>query len=668
MTKIEKLFPILGDTLFNNRIKVLVIIFAITVSFAFYIPSVKMLSDFADLLPQNHPYIQLHNEIRDTFGGANIVTMMVEVEDGTIFTNETLSRVNRLTLAMDSMYAVNHNLIASLTHRNTRNIRLQANGMIKSAPLYDPYKDKYSDEELEKMKRDVMTNRSVYGLLVAPDLKSAIIKATLIEGQLEYSRIFDELREIQKKEAVDGTNIYITGHPILVGWVSSYSPQILQIFLYTVLIVLVIMVVYMRRLYGIILPMVGMTLTSIWGVGFMGIFKFNLDPLMLVVPFLISARSLSHGIQKVERYYHELEKTGSRDLAARNTFNSLFRPGGLAIVADASALFMIGLGSVPINDKMAIYASFWALSMIITVLIAIPMMLALLPQPRIIKHKEGIVRKVFPKLAKVTGTPFRSKTVLWTFLVITGIAVLLSSRVEVGEPEPGSPLLYRDHDYNVSSQAINNSYPGSEELYIIARTKEEGGIKRPEVLHALDDFQNYMMLDPSVGGTKGVNNLVAQVNQILRNDDPRWYAIPSEKKVVGGLLYAYLMSAPIPGALQPYVDAKEKMANMVFYYKDHTGQTIRRSIHMVKEWMNTVGKNIPGFELDLAGGPFGVTAAINEEAYSTNVIVVPAVLLLIFCFTYWFYGSVHASFMMLISMAFATTLTYACYGGFRYGD
>ena len=59
-----------------------------------------------------------------------------------------------------------------------------------------------------------------------------------------------------------------------------------------------------------------------------------------------------------------------------------------------------------------------------------------------------------------------------------------------------------------------------------------------------------------------------------------------------------------------------------FYYKDHTGETIRRAIYMAKEWIDTKGAQIEGLHIDLAGGPVGVTAAINEEAFDTNVIVV----------------------------------------------
>ena len=658
----SQIFPVFGNFLFNNRKFVLAIIFLITAMFAWNIPAVRMLSDFADLLPQEHPYIQLHNSIRDTFGGANIIVMAMEVEEGTIFTNDALDRVHRITQKLDSVSNINHNLVTSLTHRNTRKIFLTPDGTIRSQNYYDPHHDEYTEAQLAQIQRDVLASTNVYGLLVSPDMKSALIKGTLNEGQLDYGKVFEEIQAIRAGEAAPGVKIHATGHPVLVGWVDSYSGDILLIFFYTILIVLAILVFYSRRLYGILLPLLGMILTSIWGVGFMGVFGYNLDPLMLVVPFLISARAMSHGIQKMERYFLELSRTGEKVPAARNTFNALFRPGALAIVADASALYLIGLGSVPINDKMAVYASFWAVCMVVTVLIVIPMLLAELPRPKNVAVKHTMARAVFPKLAQVVGTKGRSKAVLITCLIIALCATYFSSWVQIGEPEPGSPLLYHDHDFNISSTAINDRFPGAEELFIIARADENGGLKKPEIMKALADFQNHMMLDPKLGGVKGVNNLLTQVNQMTRNNDPRWSVIPSIDQNIGGLLFMFMMSAPTQGALQEYIDTDDRLANMVFYYKDHTGETIRRAIHMAKEWIDTTGSQVEGLHIDLAGGPVGVTAAINEEAYETNVIVVPAVLILILAFTLWFYGSFHSGFMMLVSMTFATTLTYACMG------
>ncbi|MCG8504384.1 MAG: hypothetical protein MI755_07240, partial [Sphingomonadales bacterium] len=91
------------DRLFRAPYLVLALILIVTLFFASRIPGLKMYSDFADLLPQEHPYIQLHNEIRDTFGGANVVIIGITVEDGTIFTNETLGLIHRLTQAVHTL-------------------------------------------------------------------------------------------------------------------------------------------------------------------------------------------------------------------------------------------------------------------------------------------------------------------------------------------------------------------------------------------------------------------------------------------------------------------------------------------------------------------------------------------------------------------------------------
>ncbi len=140
MSKFTHFLKDIDDHLFAYPKLFLGIMLAITIFFAAQIPGVKMYSDFADLLPQEHPYIQLHNEIRDTFGGANVVIVGVEVEEGTIFDNDILALIHRLTQDVDSLPAINHNLVTSLTHRTSRKTWLSEEGSIVSEPYYDPTK------------------------------------------------------------------------------------------------------------------------------------------------------------------------------------------------------------------------------------------------------------------------------------------------------------------------------------------------------------------------------------------------------------------------------------------------------------------------------------------------------------------------------------------------
>ncbi len=571
---IARLFRAIEVFVFYHPKAFLSVILLITVFFGSRIPYLEMYSNFADLLPQEHSYIQLHNDVKDMFGGANNVVMAISVDEGDVFNSDTLSRIHRITQGVDALPGVNHNLVRSLTHRTVRKTWLTELGSMNSQAYYDPLKPELSEEQLAQLRLDVMANPTVYGLLVSPDLKSALVKATFNEGQLDYVEIFrqlgqlkDEVEAIRATEAAPGVHIYATGQPVLMGWVYSYLDQIVQIFFLTITILLVLLLAYFRtRVYGILLPLIGVMISATWGLGIVSMLGFNLDPLTLVIPFLITARAMSHGIQLVERYYLEAQHATDNHDAARRTFETLFRPGTLGIVSDAVGLLLISLGSSPINVKLGIYASIWAASVVLTVLIAVPLVLSVLP---LTKHREKVAvserQGVFDITAKFVTSRRGSATVLLIALAVYVGGGILSSRVQIGESEPGSPILYPDHDYNVSSANINANFPGSEEMYVVARTSEPGGVKRPEVLRALQDFQIHMLGDPAMGGSKGLPDLVKQVNQILHNDDPRWAVIPGEASYVGGVMFAFMASSPIPGALKEFVDTDDQTTNLVFF-------------------------------------------------------------------------------------------------------
>lgn len=647
-------------TIFAHPKSILAGIFLLTLFFGAQIPALKMYSDFADLLPQSHPYIQLHNEIKDNFGGANVIIVGVEVEEGDIFSNEALQLIHSVTQAVDELPGVNHNLVTSFTHRTTRKVWLTELGNIVSDPYFKPQDPPLDEQQLATLRQEIVANPTVYGPLVSPDMKMALVKAQLNEGALDYETTFQQLQALRDEFNTPGIAIHATGQPVLVGWAYYYKNQIFQILAFTALIMLALLVFHFRTLYGVLVPLAGVSVSTVWGLGIIALFDYNLDPLGLVIPFLISARAMSHGIQLVERYYAELpEAAGPKD-AAQRTFESLFRPGSLGVVSDAIGLLLISIGSIPLNTKLAHYASLWALCIILTVLVAVPLLLSVLPAPREQGLKKNALRAVGAASAGlVTRSPLAIISVM-ALLLVAGAG--LSSKVTIGEHEPGSPILYQQHDYNISSRKINDAFPGSEELYIVAETAAQGGIKQPDVLLALADLERHMLLDPEVGGAKGIPDLVKQVNRLLHNNDPRWQQIPKDDLYVGGLLFAYMASSPIPGALKEWIDPSERVANLVFFYKDHQGETIRRAIHTAKEWIADNRERVEGLEVRLAGGTIGVTAAMNEAAFETNKLVLPLVFLLIFLSVMVFYRSLHAGFLMFLAMLFATTLTYAYMG------
>ena len=250
------------EWIFANPKIILSMILAVTMLFAMALPKLRVYSDFSDLLPQNHPYIKVYNRLKENFGGANMIIMAVEVEQGTIFNDQTLALIHHATQGVDSLPGVNHNLVSSLTHRTARKSYLDEQGGFASKAYYDPLKETRSVAELEQLKKDVIANPTMYGLLVSPDLKAALIKAQLNESDIDYKATFDALMKVRNDLSVPGHKIYVTGNPVLTGWVYTYVNQIVEILAWTLLLLAALLIVYFRRFYGIAPPLLGIALSA----------------------------------------------------------------------------------------------------------------------------------------------------------------------------------------------------------------------------------------------------------------------------------------------------------------------------------------------------------------------------------------------------------------------
>jgi predicted RND superfamily exporter protein len=102
-----------GERLIDHRHPVMAVVLVITAFFAWWTFQLKLETSFGDLLPQSHPFVQIHNKYAGTFGGANNIQLMLEVKDGNIFNVPTLARVYKVTEELDRS-------TASTTTRSTR--------------------------------------------------------------------------------------------------------------------------------------------------------------------------------------------------------------------------------------------------------------------------------------------------------------------------------------------------------------------------------------------------------------------------------------------------------------------------------------------------------------------------------------------------------------------
>lgn len=644
----------------RRRWRSLAVLAAITAFFAYHAVKVQMYSQFADLLPQAHPYIKAYNHFRTTFGGANIVSLSLRVKKGDIFTHDTLEKIRYVTQKVDQISGVNHYQVASLAHAKIRNLVATSGGLIQSQPAL-PATIPTTAEGLQKLKQSMYNNDIVYGKYLSTDGKAALILAGFNEERLDYGNIQHQIMLIRQHVEDGNTVLYAAGEPMLKGWVWFYTGELAEIFAVTFLFIFGTLIIYFRRFYGVALPVFGAIVQAIWGLGFLGILGYNLDPLVLVIPLLVSARAASHGVQMVERYFEELEATGDKHHAVAISMGELLLPGGIGVLADAAGILVLGVATIPLVRKLAFFASFWGFSNIFAILLLIPLMLDVLPAPK--KTAHYVPQWMHDMLAWV-GESCTSARGRWVVFILAGLIVAAgayeASSVQVGETESGSPLLFRNSDFNVSARAINRDFAGSNQLVIYLQGDKDDALKNTHVLDVLDNLRHYMLQQKEAGDTRDLPTLVRSVNRLYHFNDPKWSVLPPTADGVGNMTFMYEANAAVPGVILEYMDYHAKDGQFVVFYKDAKGTTIDEAIYRTKLFM--AAHPLKHVKFVLAGGTIGTTAALNDEvAYSDRVSTI-LIVLVVFLLVAFSYTSFAAGGMVMITLVAAGIVSFLYIG------
>ncbi|MDG2051881.1 MAG: hypothetical protein P8M78_17145, partial [Myxococcota bacterium] len=382
------------------------------------LPAINVDTRARDQWP-DHPFISAQDKFANKFGGSASVAVAVVVEEGTIFTPEIIAKINRITQRLDGRgydsksderdelreqleeqelssaeiqkaldrtyppYPVNHYQIRSVTANNTRVVQVEAAGDIETTVLMKrvPQTQEQADEIGERVRQNPPF---IYGRLVSLDQKGALITAGFVTDRLSnretFMAVFDHVDKIKRDEETENVKVYVSGYPILVGWILRHAFEITLFLVLTVVMIFVLLWAYFRRWHGVLIPAVAALATAIWGLGFTGWVGITFDPLILVIPTIITARAVSHTVQMAERFFEDYEillpalgdPEKAKIEAATVAMSELIVPGTLGIVTDVAGLLVILVTSIPQMRDLGIFGAFWVSSIIITVEILHP--------------------------------------------------------------------------------------------------------------------------------------------------------------------------------------------------------------------------------------------------------------------------------------------------------
>ncbi len=598
---------------FKFRTPFLIWLAVFTAVMGYFALQLRMEAGFEKQMPIGHEYIETFNKYRNDVLGANRLNIVVKAKNDTIYTQAGLKRLYEVTQAVIYLPSVDRLGVQSLWTPNSFVNEITEEGF-RADPIIPGTvtPDQLNSELINSIQRSASQGGFV-GTLVSRDQTSAMIIAELAEvdkdgnkiDYVAYNKILEE--QIRQKFEDADFDIQIIGFAKQIGDIANGAESVLEFCAVALVLTALAVYWYCHSLRFTILPIVCSFTSLVWQFGALRLLGFGLDPLAVLVPFLVFAIGVSHGVQQINFIVRELSLGKTTEEAARASFSGLLIPGVLALVTAFVSFITLIMIPIPMVRELAITASLGVFFKITTNLAMLPIAASYFEFTKAYADTAMLKREKrarwLRQLAKV-AEPKNALVVICLTLGIFAVSVWQSSDRVIGTLQPGAPELRAEARFNRDAMAIADNYDtGLDWLTVVFEAPPEScenvglGIYQDQFVWELQNTEGVLSAISYSGQLR-------TYNEGYNEGNPKMAAIPIDPGNYAAL------STEI-GRMRGYMRKDCSMTAVHLFLNDHKATTINRVIDKVKAFRSA--NKMEGVTIRLASGNAGVLAAVNDE-------------------------------------------------------
>lgn len=651
----------LENIVFKNRILVIGFFVLITLCMIYSATNLHIDAGFSKLLPLEHEYMKTYVEHRQEFGGANRILIAVMAKEGDIFTPEFFELLKNVTDDVFFIPGVDRAQVKSIFTPNVRYTEVVEDGIAGGNVIPDDFRP--TPEGFARVRGNIL-KAGIAGRLIANDFSGAIVSAQLMEfhpttgERLDYVEVAHMLeKEIRakydKKDVNDQYDIHIIGFAKVIGDIADGVTRVVLFFAFTFFITALLIYLYTLSFKLTLIPLAASLMAVIWQLGLLTAMGFGIDPMGILVPFLIFAIGVSHGVQMVSVVKTRIIAGANGMDSARESFRRLLVPGSVALLSDTIGFVTILFIKIRIIQELAITASIGVAIIILTNLILIPVLMSYLSYNekyrQRIKTQRRILHPLWNGLAKI-ATPKAAGVTIFIAVLFLVLGVWKATDVKIGDLHRGVPELRANSRYNIDSEVVSSRFSiGVDIISVIVETIPEGCINY-EVMDTIDRFGWHMRNVPGVQSVVAMSDIAKRINSGWNEGSPMWQVLPRNQDV---MIQACAYIPTSSGLL----NTDGSVMPVLIFTKDHKAETIEGIVAEVKQFREKHGTDKVKFRL--ATGSVGVMAATNEEVSASQFPILFYVFAAIIGLCLITFRSIRATLCIVLPLGLVSILAYA---------
>ena len=648
----------LEGTIFGHRALILALFALVTVAMLVVaLHGLRIDASFTKQLPRQHEYMRTYlDENVAEFRGANRVLIALIADDGNLFKPQFFAALKQASDEVIVMDGIDRGRVQSLFTPNVRYLEVVEDGI--EAGNVIPADFSPTPASMARVRENIL-KAGIVGRLVANDFSGALVSATVLE-QDANGRPVDPIQIARQLEAKvraplqgKGVQVHIIGFAKVMGDIADGALSIVMFAAITLVLTLSAVWLYCQSFRVALVPIACSVIAVVWQLGTLVLLGYGIDPLGLLVPFLIFAIGVSHGVQKISAVSDAALAGLESMAAARRTFRQVLMPAIIALLADLVGFVTILMIPVQVIREMAITASVGVAIVILTDLVLLPVLVSFVKFDKRyhdrVERRQHRLAALWRRLAQLTDRGPAAAIIA----VAAALAVLgwwKGRETPIGDTQAGVPELRPHSRYNLDSDVITAKFSiGVDVLTVIVRSNEPVCVSH-DLMTDVDRFAWHMQ---NVAGVSDVITLPYIAKEAIagwNEGSLKWRSIPREQTQL-------TQSTRYIETSTGLLNEECTLVPVMLFLADHRASTIERVVAAVKSWRTS--NPVAGASFELATGNIGPMAATNETVERKEFWILAGVFAAVTLMCLITFRSVLGTVLVVAPPALVSVLVYA---------
>ncbi len=484
---------------------VILLVFFITLFFAFHLPDLRFQTSIYDLTIEDLPESREYDAFKKEFGCEEIILVVAKTNN--IFAEKTFQEVENLAQTLSEIKGVKRVLSLPGIRK-----AMDVTGDWK----LDEFKDKIDPVDLLKKN------------IISQDGKTTAI-SLILEDIRDKDLIIESVNSVIEKQKAF-LSLYQIGMPTVSKALADFTEQdFLRLPPITFFLVALILFLFFRNLRGILIPAGSVTIALIWTFGLMACTGTPLSLLTMIVPVFLIAVGTAYCMYIFPEYLTAVKTAESPQDASYQCFVKLGFPTSLAVMTTT-----IGLGSLLINKivairEFALFSCAGILFMLIIMLSFLPAAMSLMPFPKrksmsTLDKEGGFFDRVLSAIIRINLHHQKVALSIIALITAAGIYGILQIQVEtnpMGFFKESTPVATHFRDIY---QDMSGSFP----INVAIESGEDDFFEDPTHLKKIAELQGYLGTLKGVDKTISFCDYLKLVNFASNQYEAGLYTLPEE--------------------------------------------------------------------------------------------------------------------------------------------